>query len=332
MDLITVRLARKRAEAADITSFELVAADGGALPAFSAGAHIDVHLPATAGGLVRPYSLCNSPAETHRYQLGVLREPTSRGGSVAMHDALAEGQTLQVSAPRNHFPLVAGAPAAGAAGGAPPRSLLLAGGIGITPLLAMAEQLHADGAAFMLHYAVRSAPRAAFLPRLLAAPWVQRVRLHLDDGEPAQRLDLPALLAAPAPGMQLYVCGPSGFIDAVLATARAAGWPEAQLHCERFNAVVVQHDSDAAFEVQLGEGGRVVVVSPGQTVVQALAASGVALPTSCEQGVCGTCLTRVLAGTPDHRDQYLTPEEQAAGDQFLPCCSRACSPRLVLDL
>ena len=325
MNLLTVRLARKRPEAADIMSFELVAVDGGALPAFEAGAHIDVHLPASAGAIVRPYSLCNSPQETHRYLLGVLREPASRGGSVAMHDALVEGQTLQISAPRNHFALAAAAPAA-------PHSLLLAGGIGITPLLAMAEQLHADGAQFELHYAARNAARAAFLPRLLAAPWLGQVRLHLDDGDADQRLDLPALLAAPAAGAQLYVCGPAGFIDAVLAAARAAGWPEASLHSERFGAVLVQHDSDAAFEVQLGRDGRVVPVSPGQTVVQALALAGVVLPTSCEQGVCGTCLTRVLAGQPDHRDHYLTPEEQAAGDQFLPCCSRSCSPLLVLDL
>ena len=317
MDRITVRVARKQLVANDIAAITLVAADGAALPAFTAGAHIDLHLP---GGLVRPYSLCNSPAERHRYQLGVLREPVSRGGSVAVHDALAEGQTVQISPPRNHFPLVVGAP----------QHLLLAGGIGITPLLAMAEQLAADGAQFHLHCAARSAQRAPFAARLLQAPWRNRVTLHLDDGEPGQRLDLAALLTLPQPGTQLYVCGPAGFIDAVLATARGAGWPEAQLHCERFSAVVEQRDNDADFEVQLGQGGRVVVVPRGQTVVQALAAAGVAVSTSCEQGVCGTCLTPVLAGTPDHRDQYLTPEEQAANDQFLPCCSRACSARLVL--
>ena len=318
-DLLTVRLSRKRPEAEGIVALDLVAIDGAALPAFTAGAHLDLHLP---GGLVRPYSLCGDPADTQRYQLGVLREPASRGGSAAVHAHLVEGQTLQVSPPRNQFALV---PAA-------PHSLLLAGGIGITPLLAMAEQLAADGASFALHYAVRSAVRVAFAARLLQAPWRAQVRLHLDDGDAVQRLDLPAVLGQPAPGTQLYVCGPSGFIDTVLATARAQGWPEAQLHSERFGAVVEQRDSDGDFEVQLGQGGPVVRVPRGQTVVQALAAAGVAVPTSCEQGVCGTCLTGVLAGTPDHRDQYLTPEEQSAGDQFLPCCSRASSARLVLAL
>ena len=133
-------------------------------------------------------------------------------------------------------------------------------------------------------------------------------------------------------GEHVYVCGPKGFMDAVLGTARAAGWPEAQLHYEFFGAAPVDAGGDQAFEVQLASSGRVVVVPAGQSVVQALAAVGIEVLTSCEQGVCGTCLTRVLDGQPEHRDQYLTPEEQAAGDQFLPCCSRARSPRLVLDL
>jgi vanillate O-demethylase ferredoxin subunit len=132
--------------------------------------------------------------------------------------------------------------------------------------------------------------------------------------------------------VHLYVCGPQGFMDAVLGAARAAGWPEAQLHQESFGAAPLGRDSDAAFEVQLASSGQVVVVPAGQSVVQALASAGVEVPTSCEQGVCGTCLTRVLAGQPEHRDHYLTPDEQAAGDQFLPCCSRSRSSRLMLDL
>jgi vanillate O-demethylase ferredoxin subunit len=317
---LPVRVAHKLAEAEGICSLSLVAADGGTLPPFSAGAHIDLHLP---GGLVRQYSLCNAPAERGRYQIAVLREPASRGGSVAVHEQLAEGSTLHISAPRNAFPL-----ATGASG-----HLLLAGGIGITPLLAMAEALHAGGEAFTLHYTARSTARMAFRERLGQAAYAAAVQLHTDDGPAEQRLDLARVLASPSAGRHLYVCGPQGFIQAVLDTARQQGWPEDQLHCEYFGAAPVKATADAAaFEVQVASTGQVVVVPPGRSITQVLSEAGVFVSTSCEQGVCGTCLTRVLDGVPEHHDQYLTPEEQAANDQCLPCCARASSARLVLDL
>lgn len=319
MTSLAVRLARKTVEAQDICSLELVPVDASALPAFTAGAHVELQLP---GGLVRPYSLCNDPAETHRYQLGVLRDPASRGGSAAVHQQLQEGQTLHISAPRNHFAL---APEAR-------HSLLLAGGIGITPLLAMAEQLTRDGADFELHYAARSAARMAFRERLAASHFAHRVHLHLDEGDDAQKLKLPALLAAPAADLHLYVCGPQGFMDAVLNTARAQGWAEPQLHHEYFGATLASSVADQPFEVQLASTGQSITVAAGQSAVRALADAGIVVQTACEQGVCGTCLTRVLEGVPEHHDLYLTPEEQAANDQFLPCCSRAKTARLVLDL
>ena len=319
MSDLRVVVVAKATEAEDICSLTLAAVDGSALPAFAAGAHVDVHLP---GGLVRQYSLCNDPAETHRYQLGVLRDAASRGGSAAVHDSLQVGQSLTISAPKNHFGLAHGAR----------RHLLLAGGIGITPLLCMAERLANTGADFALHHCTRSLVRTPFVQRIRTSAFANRVHWHHDDGDAAQKIDLAALLGTPHDGEHVYVCGPQGFMDAVLGTARAAGWPADQLHSEAFGAAPVQHDGDAAFEVQLASSGRVVLVPAGQTVLQALAAAGVEVLSSCEQGVCGTCLTRVLDGQPDHRDQYLTPEEQAACDQFLPCCSRARSPRLVLDL
>jgi len=294
-------------------------ADGGALPAFSAGSHIDVQVP---GGMTRQYSLCNPPGESHRYLIGVLRDAASRGGAVAVHERVHEGDVLTISAPKNHFPLAHEAR----------RSLLLAGGIGVTPILCMAERLATTGADFEMHYCTRSRERTAFYERIRASAFAHRVAFHFDDGPPEQKLDIAALLAAPQPGTHLYVCGPKGFMDAVLGTARARGWPEAQLHYEFFAADAAPADGDTAFEVQLASTGQVIVVGKDQTVVQALAAAGVEVQTSCEQGVCGTCLTRVLEGTPDHRDLYLTPEEQAANDQFTPCCSRARSARLVLDL
>ena len=316
---LAVRVARKAVEAEGICSFELQAADGQPLPAFSAGSHVDVQLP---GGLVRPYSLCNDAGETHRDLIAVLKDAASRGGSVAMHERVHEGDVLTISAPKNHFALAHDAT----------EHLLLAGGIGITPLLCMAERLAVTGAAFALHYATRSRARTAFADRIAASSFAPRVHFHVDDGDAAQRLDLARVLAAPRPGRHLYVCGPQGFMEAVLGGARAAGWPESQLHWEFFGAAPTAGADDGGFEVQLASSGRVIAVAAGQRVTQALEAAGVIVPTSCEQGVCGTCLTRVLDGVPDHRDLYLTPEEQAAGDQFTPCCSRAKSARLVLDL
>ena len=317
---LSVRVARKTAETADISTFELVAEGGGPLPAFSAGSHIDVQVPGTA--ITRQYSLCNDPQESHRYLIGVLRDPASRGGSVAMHDAIQQGQLLQISAPKNHFALAHEAQ----------RSLLLAGGIGVTPILCMAERLAISGAAFEMHYCTRSRERAAFYERIAQSSFAGQVQFHFDDGETAQKFDIANCLSAPQVGLHLYVCGPKGFMDAVLASARAQGWPEAQLHYEFFSAEVVKSTADASFDVKLASSGRIIKVLSDQTVIQALSAAGVEVQTSCEQGVCGTCLTRVLEGVPDHKDMYLTPEEQAVNDQFMPCCSRSKTPLLVLDI
>ena len=317
--LLSVRVARKSIEAEDICSLELVSADGAPLPAFAAGSHIDVQLP---GGPTRQYSLCNDPAETHRYLIAVLRDARSRGGSAAVHERVKVGDTLVISAPKKHFALAHDASS----------HLLLAGGIGVTPLLCMAERLAHAGADFEMHYCTRSPARTAFRQRIAVAPFASRVAFHFDDGEAAQKLDIAALLAAPRAGRHLYVCGPKGFMDAVLGSARAQGWPQAQIHYEFFGADAAPAAGDGGFEVMLASSGRVIKVAPDRSVVQALAEAGVSVATSCEQGVCGTCLTRVIEGEPDHRDLYLTPQEQAANDQFLPCCSRAKSARLVLDL
>ena len=317
--LIDVRVARKQAVAEDIASFELVSAEGKPLPAFDAGAHLDVHIPKAP---VRQYSLCNPPGETHRYLIGVLRDPATRGGSIAMHDAVREGTVLQISEPKNHFKLDETAKT----------SWLLAGGIGITPLLAMAERLSAIGADFELHYCTRSVARTAFKERIETSPYASRVAFHHDDGPPEQKFDILQKLATPQPDVHLYVCGPSGFMDAVIATARDRGWDEHRIHFEYFAGVNAHSADDKSFEVEIASTKKVYRIEAAQTIVEALAAQGVDIPTSCEQGVCGTCLTQVLAGEPDHKDLYLTPEEQALNDQMLPCCSRAKSKRLVLDL
>ena len=318
MSTIEVKVASKHNEADGICSYELVPTGGCALPAFEAGAHVDVHLP---GNLVRQYSLCNPPIETHRYQIGVLRDAGSRGGSEAMHDRIDVGTVLTISAPKNHFPLVEAK-----------RTLLLAGGIGVTPILAMAETLASKGAAFEMHYCARSPDKAAFKERLGESHLRDLVHFHYDSGDAAQKLDMAALLANPQAGTHLYVCGPQGFIEYVLGTAKAQGWPQAQLHVEYFSAAAVDTTGDQPFDVKLASSGKVFTVPAGTTVIKVLLDAGVEIPYSCEEGVCGTCLTRVVEGVPDHRDMYLTEEEQAANDQFTPCCSRAKTKLLVLDL
>jgi vanillate O-demethylase ferredoxin subunit len=318
MTQLTVTVARKWREAEGICAFELAGIDGAPLPEFSAGSHIDVHI---APGLTRQYSLCNAPGERHRYQIAVLREPASRGGSVAMHERVNEGDRIAISEPRNHFPLV---PAK--------RSLLLAGGIGITPILCMAERLATIDANFELHYCARSRERTAFLERIANALYGDRVRLHFDNGDDGQRLALPDVLGAPADSKHLYVCGPAGFIGYVTDTARIRGWSSDTIHLEYFAAAPLDHTGDRAFEVRLASSGRCVQIPANRSVTSVLADEGIDIPVSCEQGVCGTCLTGVLEGEPDHRDLFLTDDEKARNDQFTPCCSRAKSETLVLDL
>lgn len=316
---LNVRVARKSQEATDIYAFELVSCGGEPLPSFSAGSHIDVAIP---GGFTRQYSLCNDPHETHRYLIAVLNAPDSRGGSRAMHERVQAGDVLQISAPRNHFQLAHEAR----------RSLLLAGGIGVTPILCMAERLAILGADFEMHYCARSCERAAFQARIAASAFARFVQFHFDDGAPEQRLDFRKLLAEPQRDLHLYVCGPRGFMDAVLDRARATGWGEAQLHYEFFAADHREATIDAGFEVMLASSGRRIAVPTTKSVIEALDEAGIELPISCEQGICGSCLTRVLQGIPDHRDSFLTKDERAANNQFTPCCSRSKTPMLVLDL
>ncbi|HZY15883.1 MAG TPA: PDR/VanB family oxidoreductase [Ramlibacter sp.] len=315
---IAVKVLRKTQEAEGITSFELVHPAGAPLPAFSAGSHIDVTLDS---GITRQYSLCNPAGEQHRYRIAVLRDPASRGGSVAMHDAVREGDVLQISEPRNHFPLVQAK-----------RTLLFAGGIGVTPLLCMAQRLATLGATFEMHYSTRSPGRTAFQRQIAESVFADKVHFHFDDGDASQQLDVAAVLGAPRPDTHLYVCGPTGYIAHVVDTAKALGWPTAQVHLEYFGAAPQDTTGDRPFQVKLASSGQSYEIPADQTVVQALQQHGVEILVSCEQGVCGTCITRVLEGECDHRDMYFTDEEKAKNDQFTPCCSRAKSPLLVLDL
>ena len=315
---LSVRVRRRTMETADIVGLELVSAAGSGLPPFSAGAHMDVYLP---DGLIRQYSLSNSPAERDRYVIGVLLAPDSRGGSAQMH-GLREGDEIRISSPSNHFPLLKGA-----------HTTLIAGGIGITPLLSMAEQLLLDAADFDLHLCTRSPEQVPFSGRWAAPDISGRLQLHHSGGDAARRVDFAALLAKAPPHTQVYVCGPGGFMDAVLSAARQLGIDEARLHREYFSAApVARAPGDAPFSVVLARSGLTVEVAPGVTIVEALRQKGIEVAVSCEQGVCGTCLTRVTAGMPDHRDMFLTDEEHALNDQMTLCCSRSLTPSLSLDI
>jgi vanillate O-demethylase ferredoxin subunit len=317
--MIDVLVTAKKREADDIFSFELARPDGADLPAFDPGAHIDVYLP---DNQIRQYSLCNHPGESGRYLIGVLKDPLSRGGSVALHEHVAKGDHLQISEPRNLFPLAEKSE----------RSLLLAGGIGITPLLCMARTLANAGEDFELHYCARSKSKMAFMQELTQSDFADQVHFHFDDETPAQRFNAEEVLADPSPGTHLYACGPSGFLEHILASAAAQGWPSEQVHREVFANSQAQQSNGESFEIEIKSSGQVLLVPAGKPVHQVLEEADIFIPVSCEEGLCGTCITRVLEGEPDHRDHFMTAQEHALNDQFTPCCSRAKSGRLVLDL
>lgn len=312
--LIDAIVTRRDDQTEDIAVFELAAADGSPLPKFEAGAHIDV---VVGPDLIRQYSLSNAPGEKV-YRLGVLNDPDSRGGSRQIHESFQAGTAVQISSPRNHFPLEMEAE----------YSLLIGGGIGITPMIAMAYALKAAGKPFELHYCSRSESRAAFLDEL-RSNFGEQLVLHFDDAGEAGRID-PGALAQAHPEAHLYVCGPGGFMDWVIAQGKAAGLPEHQIHFEYFNAEV--DISGEAFEVYAQASDVTVQVGPDESIAHALKAAGVKVQMSCEEGVCGSCICDVIEGIPDHRDHFLTDEEKEDNDQIALCCSRAKSARLVVDI
>lgn len=313
-----LRVVSRTEDRGDIVQLRLAPEAGGAVAPFTAGAHLDLHLPGP--DLWRQYSISSDPAETGFYEIGVLKDPASRGGSVAVHETAREGAVFEVEGPRNLFPLAETAQT----------SVLIGGGIGITPMIAMAWRLQALGREFTVHFCTRSEAVTAFLETLRSAPFADRVRFHFDDAGEDQRLHLPADLPAPEAQTHLYVCGPQGFMDWVLGAAAAAGHAEANLHREYFSADVDL--TGESFEVECAQSGITVTVGPDDTIAKALARAGVKIEVKCEEGVCGTCLTDVLEGEIDHRDQFLTEEEREDGDVICACCSRACGKKLVLDI
>jgi ferredoxin-NADP reductase len=318
MSLLELRVTAIRYEAAGIHTFELQSTSGGLLPAFDAGAHIDVNL---ANGLIRSYSLANSPSERDRYVIGVNRDRASRGGSAYMHDEVRVGDILTVSAPRNNFPLAEDAA----------HSVLLAGGVGITPLRSMLHRLLALGRSWELIYCARGRQHAAFFDELtaLAKQSGNRVRFNFDGETPEQRLDLPTLLSTLPDHSHFYCCGPLSMLEAFeKATAEL---PSERIHVEYFAAREPLATS-GLFNVRLARTGRVLRIALGQTILDAVLDAGVRVSYSCMEGICGSCETGVIDGVPDHRDLVLSREQQCANKKMMICCSGSKSPELVLDL
>ena len=316
--MLALKVARIDDATPRIKCIELVAADGGSLPAFTSGAHLDIEL---GNGEARSYSLSNDPAETHRYEIAVLKEPDGRGGSRWIHDHLKVGDVVSSPAPINHFPLSEDGET----------HILIAGGIGVTPIASMAARLKALGKTYEIHYCARGAADAAFVDQLRATHG-DRLKLVFDGGDPSRGLDVAALMARRPPAGHAYVCGPAGLIRAV----REAGkdWPKGTVHYELFKgdeADIAPRKSDQAFDIVLKKTGRTLQVPADESILAVLKREGFKIKVLCTEGVCGTCRVGLISGKVDHRDDVLTDDEHDSAIQV--CVSRAMpGETLVLDL
>jgi phthalate 4,5-dioxygenase reductase subunit len=310
--LIPRRVTRAERIAEDIHLFELRDPAGGELPEFSAGAHVQVRVP---NGLIRKYSLCNDPAERDRYVIAVKREVPGRGGSESMIRDLAEGAEVPVSAPTNNFELTK----------SPAGYLFVAGGIGITPIMAMIHQLTAAGGRFKLYYCTRSADATAFRDELAAPELRGKVKIHHDGGDLAKALDLWPIVEKPQG--HLYCCGPRGLMQSV--RDMTGHWSPPAVHFEAFTEAAEVQPDDKPFTVRLAKSGGSIEVPVGKTILEALRDHGLDVPSSCESGTCGTCRTRLISGEVDHRDLVLADDERASN--IMVCVSRARGHELVID-
>ena len=308
-----LRVVNRHRETRDIVSFTLARTDSGRLPVWAPGAHIDVRLPA---GLIRQYSL-NGPLDSAQWRISVLRERDSRGGSAFLHQAVKAGGRLQVSALRNNFRLEHAR-----------HYVFVAGGIGITPLLPMIEQVAREDGSWELHYGGRSRAAMAFLTSL--ENFGNRVQAYPKDSGGRLPINEIAASAGRRPGTAVYGCGPAQMLDALRDSL--GPWPQVTLHIERFQPAKSQPGVSRPVTVRLRSSGAVIQVPPDKSVLECLEDSGVEILSSCRSGTCGTCLTGVLDGEPDHRDSVLSDDERGSGSWIIVCVSRARSPHLELDL
>lgn len=312
-DTMNLRLTAITYAAQDTHLYEFRRPEGGALPPVDPGAHIDIHLP---NGMMRQYSLTTTEGEGDRYIVGIKRDRASRGGSIYIHDHLKVGQMVKIGGPRNNFPLDLSAP----------HTVLIAGGIGVTPIRCMAQRLIAKGLPFTMYYSCRTRSEAAFLEELSKRP---EVTLHFDDESAGKFLDMKAIVASAPTGSHFYCCGPTPMLAAYEEATKHL--PPGQMHIEYFTAKE-SAATEGGYVVQLQKSGREFAIPEGKTILQVLREAGVDMTYSCEEGVCGACETVVISGTPDHRDNILTESERQASKTMMICCSGSKSARLVLDL
>jgi phthalate 4,5-dioxygenase reductase subunit len=310
--MIPRRVTRAERIADDIHLFELRDPAGGELPEFSAGAHVSLKVP---NGLIRKYSLCNDPAERDRYVIAVKREAGGRGGSESLIRDVAEDAEVPVSAPANNFALAK----------SPAGYLFIAGGIGITPIMAMIRQLTASGGRFRLCYCTRTPDATAFRDELSAPGLRGKVTIHHDGGDVARALDLWPVVEKPQG--HLYCCGPRGLMQAV--RDMTGHWSPSAVHFEAFTEAAEAKPDDRPFMVRLARSGETIAVPVGKTILEALRDHGLDVPSSCESGTCGTCRTRLVSGEADHRDLVLADDERASN--IMVCVSRARSDEIVID-
>lgn len=316
MNTLTVKIIERQDLTNDIVALKLANDDGSPLHAFEAGAHIDVKV---SDEITRQYSLCSSPEETDFYRLGILNDSESRGGSSAIHQNFKAGDSVDISVPKNLFPLNMDAE----------HTVLVGGGIGITPMIAMAYALKAAGKSFTLHYCVKNHEQVAFLSEL-QADFANQLQLHCDDLADNQRL-APGNDFSGLPGnTHLYTCGPAGFMDWIMDSAKSLGFTDEKIHCEYFNAEV--EIGGDVFTVVAEESGETIIINSDQSIAEALIDAGISVDISCEKGICGTCIVDVIEGEPEHRDHFLTDDEKADNDQIAICCSRSKSEKLILDI
>lgn len=313
---ITVVVKRKWKSADGVIGFELADRDGKHLPTFQPGAHIDVHLP---NGLVRQYSLTNGPGDLNSYVIGVKQESASKGGSKVLVETVREGDVLAISEPRNNFPLRRDAT----------RTVLIAGGIGITPLLSMARFLDKSSLNYELHYFARQSDSLAFSSELDVLHG--KIERHIGLERAAIKAKVAEVLGPYQFANHVYICGPGAMLEMVQETATALGWPDEAVHFEYFqNDKVI--DNSSAFDVELARSAMTLHVPAGKTILETMRENGLTVPSSCEQGACGTCLTTVIEGEVDHQDVYLNKTEKTSNTCMMTCVSRAKSGRLVLDI